>query len=104
MRPDESNSTGFSRIRRDDVLIKLPAVRAIMAGMSTSAVYDDPDLMRLKINLMVTERSRAVRWIEREIYELRAQRVARSTELGTNVPAQIERRRERRRARQRASA
>jgi hypothetical protein len=42
-----------------------------------------------------------VRWIEREIYETRARRVARSEERADAIRAQVEEQRERRRARQR---
>jgi hypothetical protein len=101
MLPSNSSSDAVSRIRPDDVLIKRPSVQKIMGGISTSAVYDDPDLMRLKINLTAAdESSHAVRWIEREIHELRAQRAARSAARGVVVAAQIEKRRERRRAKQ----
>jgi len=92
-----------SRIRPDDELIKRPAVQAIMGGIATSTVYDDPDLMRLKINVTAAaESAHAVRWIAREVYDLRARRVARSEERAASVRAQIEARRERRRGRQRA--
>jgi hypothetical protein len=100
----ENSSSGNSatRIRPDDVLIKRPAVQRLMGDISTSAVYDDPDLMRLKVSLVATgDSAHAVRWIEREVLDLRAQRVARSAERAANVGAEIERRRESRRARQR---
>jgi hypothetical protein len=94
-----------SRIRPTDVLIKLPAVRKIMGDIAASTVYEDPDLMGLKINLTAAEgATRAVNWIEREVHELRAKRVARSEERSATVREQIEKRRERRRAKQRASA
>ena len=74
-----------------------------MGDMSVSAVYDDPDLMRLKINVTAAgESPHAVRWIEREVLELRARRVARSEEQAANIRERIEERRERRRAKQRA--
>lgn len=103
MVPDNNSDSGSAtRIRPDDVLIKRPAVQHLMGGISTSAVYDDPDLMRLKISLVATGASaHAVRWIEREVLDLRAERVARSTERAASVGAEIEKRRERRRARQR---
>ena len=99
---DSSVGSGVTRIRPDDNLVKLARVQHLMGGMSVSAVYDDPDLMGLKINVTAADEStHAVRWIEREVLELRAQRVARSEERAAFVRAQIEVRRERRRAKQR---
>jgi hypothetical protein len=93
----------IGRIRPDDELIKRPEVQRLMGGISVSAVYDDPDLMHLKVNLTAAgEFPHAVRWIAREVLELRARRVARSEERTASVRAQIEARRERRRAKQRA--
>ena len=105
MFPNDSSGSSqvIIRIRPDDELVKLPKVQQLMGGMSVSAVYDDPDLMGLKINVTAADESpHAVRWIEREVLELRAQRVARSEERAAIVRAQIEERRERRRAKQRA--
>jgi hypothetical protein len=105
--PNDSSgsSEAISRIRPDDELVKLPKVQHLMGDMSVSAVYDDPDLMGLKINVTAADEStHAVRWIEREVLELRAQRVARSEERATIVRAQIEERRTLRRAKQRAKA
>jgi len=102
--PNDSSGSSqvIIRIRPDDELVKLPKVQHLMGGMSVSAVYDDPDLMGLKINVTAADQStHAVRWIEREVLELRAQRVARSEERAAIVRAQIEERRERRRAKQR---
>jgi hypothetical protein len=106
MVPDNSSSNNaVSRIRPDDEMIDRREVQRVMGNVSISSVYADPDLMRLKVNLMAKDnRSRAVRWIAREIHELRARRVARSEERGANVEAQIEKRHERRRTRQRATA
>jgi hypothetical protein len=74
-----------------------------MGGISVSAVYDDPDLMHLKINVTAGgENPHAVRWIAREVLALRARRVARSEERAASVRARIEERRGRRRAKQRA--
>jgi hypothetical protein len=106
MLPTNNNvgsSDPMSRIRPEDKLVKLPKVQDIMGDVSVSAVYDDPDLMGLKINVTAADEStHAVRWIEREVLELRAQRVARSEERAASVRARIEERRERRRAKQRA--
>ena len=105
MLPNDSSSSSnaISRIRPDDELIKRPTVQQIMGGISISAVYDDPDLMSLKINLTAAgESTHAVRWIAREVLDLRARRVARSEERAASVRAQIEERRERRRTKQRA--
>jgi hypothetical protein len=83
-------------------LVKLPKVQHIFGGISVSAVYEDPDLMGLKVNVTAAgESTHAVRWIEREILELRARRIARSEEQAASVRARIEERRERRRAKQR---
>lgn len=104
MFPNDSSGSSqvIIRIRPDDELVKLPKVQHLRGGMSVSAVYDDPDLMGLKINVTAADQStHAVRWIEREVLELRAQRVARSEERAAIVRAQIEERRERRRAKQR---
>jgi len=99
MLPDNSSDTATSRIRPDDTFIGLPIVRVKMGGMSVSAVYDDPELMKLRIVIS----RKMVRWIEREIDEERARRVANSEARAANVRAQIEQRRERRRAKQRAT-
>ena len=74
-----------------------------MGGIGKSAVYDDPQLMSLKLDVMVEGNCpHAVRWIEREVHDLRAEPVARSEERATFVRIRIEERRERRRAKQRA--
>jgi hypothetical protein len=98
------NDTGADaggRIRPDDTLITRPEVQVIMGGLSTSALYEDPDLMSLKVVVVAGEHggpSRHVRWISREVHELRARRVARSEEKAAGVRTAIEQRRERRRA------
>jgi hypothetical protein len=100
--PDDRNEINEIRIRPTDELIKLARVQTLMGGMSVSAVYEDPDLMALKLSVMAAgESTRAVRWIEREVLDLRARRVARSEERAASVRARIEERRERRRAKQR---
>jgi hypothetical protein len=90
------------RIRPDDKLIQRPQMQAIMGDIATSTVYDDPDLLALCIWLSPG----AVRWIEREILELRDRRVAESGERGADVRAKVEQRKARRRTRagQRAKA
>jgi hypothetical protein len=91
------------RIRPDDVLIKLEPVKEIMGDVSTSTIYDDPDLAALKIVITGAEgRTRAVRWIAREVHELRARRVAASEQRAARARVLVEERRERRRAKQRA--
>lgn len=91
------NQSPVSRIRPDDVLIKRPVVQEIMGGISVSSVYDDPDLMRLKVCVTPIAKSpHAVAWIKRGIHELRAQRVARSEAKAAAAQAQIEQRRGRR--------
>jgi hypothetical protein len=102
MPPSNDINNGPGRIRPDDTLIKLARVQTLMGQMSVSSIYDDPDLMGLKITVMAAgESTRAVRWIEREILDLRARRVARSEERAASVRARIDERRERRRAKQR---
>jgi hypothetical protein len=97
------SSDPINRIRSEDELIKRSEVQHLMGDISVSTIYDDPDLMRLKINVTAADEStHAVRWIRREIHELRAQRVARSEKRAASVRARIEQRRARRRAKQRA--
>jgi len=98
-----SSEDAVGRIRPDDELIKRAAVQEIFGGISTSALYEDPELMGLKIDVTAAGKSpHMVRWIAREVHDLRAQRVARSEERAAAIRAQIEERRERRRAKQRA--
>jgi hypothetical protein len=102
MVPDEINP---SRIRPDDLLIKRTRVQVLMGDMAVSTVYCDPDLMALRVNVTGTgEGTRAVRWIEREICELRARRIAESEARAANSRAQIEARQMQRRAKQRAGS
>jgi hypothetical protein len=105
MGDDTTTSTSISRIRPDDDLIGLDKMRAIMGGISVSTAYEDPELMALKISMTPPgRRTRRVRFIEREVLELRAQRVARAEADAPNVRAQTEARVEQRRARQRQRA
>jgi len=98
-----SREGAVGRIRPDDELIKRAAGQEIFGGISTSALYEDPELMGLKIDVTAAGKSpHMVRWIAREVHDLRAQRVARSEERAAAIRAQIEERRERRRAKQRA--
>jgi predicted DNA-binding transcriptional regulator AlpA len=90
-------SSGHSaRMRPDDRLIACPEVRRIMGDIATSTVYTDPDLLSLRIYLTAG----AVRWIEREIYGLRDQRVALSGEREAATRAKVEQQRDRRRRKQ----
>ena len=94
-----------SRIQPDDVLIKRPVVQEIMGNISVSSVYADPDLMRLRVYVTPTVKSpHAVNWIEREVYELRAHRVAQSDARAAAAPARIGKRRERRRIKREAAS
>jgi hypothetical protein len=94
-----------TRIRDDDQLIGLDDVRRIMGDISVSTAYADPELMALKISMTPGERrTRMIRFIAREAYALRAQRVARAEASAAHVRAQTEARVERRRARQRQRA
>jgi hypothetical protein len=66
--------------------------------MGKSAVYADPEIQRLKVCVMAKdEHSKNVTWIEREICELRAQRIARSQDWHAGDPARLEKRRQQRR-------
>ena len=92
----------IGRIRDDDDLIGLDKTRAIMGDISVSTAYEDPELMALKINMTPPgRRTKRVRFIEREVLALRAERVARAEANAANVRTEIEARVERRRARQR---
>jgi hypothetical protein len=87
---DDASGT---RILPDDQLIDVAETRAIMGGISTSAAYDDPGLMALKIKIGDgTGRQCRVRFIRREILNLRAQRVTRSEANAAGIRAQVEKR------------
>jgi hypothetical protein len=93
------------RIRDDDVLIDVPQTRELMGGISTSAAYDDPELMALKIKVGAEDSPQTrVRFIEREVRELLAQRVARSSASATARRAQAEKRAAQRRQKRRLRA
>jgi hypothetical protein len=90
-------SSGHSaRMRADDRLIACPQVRRILGNVATSTLYLDPDVMSLRIYLTPG----VVRWIEREIYELRDQRIALSGEREAATRAKVEQQRDRRRRKQ----
>jgi hypothetical protein len=94
-----TDTTG--RIRDDDELIGLDETRGIMGGISVSTAYADPDLMALKINITAPgQRAKAIRFIKREVYALRAQRVARAEANAPRIRAETEARVEQRRTRQ----
>ena len=80
----KDNSNGLGRIREDDELIKRPVVQSLMGGIAVSTLYDDQELMDLRLDLTAKgEHPRAVHWIKREILEVRAKRVARSEQKAT---------------------
>jgi hypothetical protein len=88
---DASGTTG--RIRPDDELIAAPEMRAIMGNISVSTAYDDPELMALKIKIGVGSGHQCrVRFIRREVHELRALRVERSQVNAPIIRTQIENR------------
>jgi len=61
-----SSEDDVGRIRPDDELIKRAAVQEIFGGISTSALYEDPELMGLKIDVTAAGKSpHMVRWIAR---------------------------------------
>ena len=96
------DDTVCGRIRDDDDLIVLDKAREIMGGISVSTAYCDAELMALKIPMTAGKRkTKMVRFIRREILELRAQRVALAEANAANIKAEVEARVERRRARQR---
>ena len=53
-----SENIGENRIRPDDTMIGVPAVRRIFGNVAVSTVYDDADLMALKIIVSGRARSR----------------------------------------------
>ena len=93
------------RVRDDDDLIDLVETLKIMGGIGISTAYEDPALMRLKIKMTSPERrTRMVRFIRREILELRAQRIERAEADGIIYQEKTEARLEARRVRQRIKA
>ena len=98
-------TTTVDRIREDDTLIALDETRAIMGNISVSTAYEDPELQALKINMTPAgRRAHTVRFIRREVYALRAERVARAEANAEMVRSQVEARVAQRRARQRLRA
>jgi hypothetical protein len=109
MRDDTDSSSTESRIRDDDELIGLTETRQIMGGISISKSYTDPDLMALRIKMSEHRGDNAlVRFIKREVYELRARRVAQAAAdapaIRRKIERQLELRRERYRQRRQALA
>ena len=89
---DDARSTA-GRIRPDDEVIDTPETCAIMGGISVSTAYDDPELMALKIKIGgSTGRQARVRFIEREVHELRARRVEASQANADAIRVQTEKR------------
>jgi hypothetical protein len=98
----QADDTGRCRILDEDELITLEVTRGIMGDISTSTAYEDPELMALKIKMTAGERrTKAVRWILREVLALRAQRVLRSEAGAAKVRADVEARVEQRRTKHR---
>jgi hypothetical protein len=100
-------SVSNARIRPDDELITTPQARLILGGISNSRAYEDPELMSLRLKLGPGDGPQAhVRYIKREVLELRAQRVVRSTASAAAARAQAEKRAAQRRQKRhlRASA
>jgi hypothetical protein len=91
-----------TRIRDDDELIQLGETQKLLGGPSVSTMYEDAELMALKIPMTSEQRrTKRIVFIKREVLELRAERVARAEANAANIRAEIEARVERRRARQR---
>jgi hypothetical protein len=97
-----SSDETLARIKDDDELIVFNEVRKIMGGPSTSSAYEDASLMALKISMSPPgRRSKRVRFIRREVLELRAQRVAAAEASAETIKKEVEERVERRREKQR---
>jgi hypothetical protein len=76
-----------------------------MGGVSVSTAYTDPELMALKISMTAGHRrTRMIRFIRREVYALRTERVARAEANAARVRTEVKARVEQRRARQRQRA
>jgi hypothetical protein len=76
----DSNEGSTPRMKPGDQLIRRPAVQAHMGGCAVSTLYDDPEIMDLRVRLTPEGSGRSsVFWIEREILELRDRRIAAST-------------------------
>jgi hypothetical protein len=91
--------------RDDDELITLDEVKQIMGNPSTSTVYEDAELMALKVSMTPPgRRNKMVRFIKRRVLDLRAERVARAEAGAAKVRADVEARVEHRRAKQRLRA
>lgn len=97
-----------TRILDDDELIDLEETRKILGGISISTAYNDPELMTLRINMTAKgRRVKMIRFVKREILDLRVQRAQRSEanvkKIREEVEARVERRRSRQRLRKRAA-
>src|SRR5262249_22158115 len=98
-------AASVSRILDTDELIGLAEVRRLLGNPSISTVYDDPELMELKISMSAPMptgdwRGRRITWIKREILALRARRVEVATEEAVDEKRRAEHRRRMRRERQ----
>ena len=86
----------------DEDLIDRNEVRRLLGDPSVSTLYADAEVRALAIPMTAPgKRVKMVRWVRREILELRRQRIAKAREnaeaVRQQVTAQNERRREKRR-------
>jgi hypothetical protein len=87
------------------VLIDATRVREKLGGVSMSTLYDDPEVMALKITMTASgRRSKRARWLEHEIDALVCERIARSRVDAETVRQEVIARNERRRAKRRQQA
>jgi hypothetical protein len=94
--------------RDDDELIDRSETKRLLGNVSTSSLYADPEVRALAIPLTEPgKRVKLVRWLRREILELRDQRIARAREnseaVRLDVIARNERRAEKRRQQRQAA-
>jgi hypothetical protein len=75
------NEVSTPRMKPGDRLIRRPIVQEHMGGCAVSTLYDDAEIMGLRVRLTPAGSGRSsVFWIEREIIELRDRRIAANTE------------------------
>jgi hypothetical protein len=73
------NEASTPRMKPGDRLIRRPAVQSYMGDCAVSTLYDDPEIMALRVQLTPEGSTRSnVFWIEREVLELRDKRIAAS--------------------------
>jgi hypothetical protein len=74
------NEVSTPRMKSGDRLIRRPIVQEHMGGCAVSTLYDDPEIIDLRVRLTPAGSGRSsVFWIEREVLEVRDRRIAAST-------------------------